>query len=93
LGDIIAGLVRYTERHFAREEKLLDETGYPAATQHRRQHEALTYQVLEVQREFAAGTSATISADVLRFLRHWLLDHISLDDKKYGPHLNALEIH
>jgi hemerythrin len=93
LGATLNNLVEYTKGHFAREEKFFAETGYPAAAAHKQEHDTLTGQVLDVQRKFAAGASAALSIDVLRFLRSWLINHIQGSDQKYRPHLNAKGIH
>ena len=75
--------------HFAREEKLFAQTRYPAAAQHKQQHDALTGQVLEVQRKYAGGPSAALSIDTLQFLKAWLIKHIQGSDQQYRTHLNA----
>jgi hemerythrin len=86
-------LVDYTKVHFAREEKLFGQTGYPEAVPHKQQHDALTRQVLDVQRKYAAGAAATVSLEVMHFLRDWLIKHIQGTDQKYRSHLNAKGIH
>jgi hemerythrin len=89
LGRILDGLVRYTREHFAREEKLFAQTGYPATALHKQEHDALTRQVLEVQRKHAAGSATTLSLEVMQFLKNWLIKHIQGSDQKYRAHLNA----
>jgi hemerythrin len=93
LGPILDRLVDYTKVHFAREEKLFGQTGYPEAVPHKQQHDALTRQVLDVQRKYAAGAAATVSLEVMHFLRDWLIKHIQGTDQKYRSHLNAKGIH
>ena len=93
LGRILNGLVQYTKFHFAREEKFFAQTGYPAAAPHKQEHDALTRQVLDVQQKYAAGATATLSLDVMQFLKNWLINHIQGSDQKYRPHLNAKGIH
>ena len=39
--------------------------------------------------KYQEGATATLSTEVLNFLRKWLLTHILDSDKKFGPHLNA----
>jgi hemerythrin len=89
LGRILDGLVHYTKVHFAREEKLFAETGYAARIAHKQEHDALTRQVLDVQQKYAGGATATLSLDVLQFLKTWLINHIQGTDQKYRPHLNG----
>jgi hemerythrin len=75
--------------HFGREEKFFAQTGYPATAPHKQEHDALTRQVIDVQQKYAAGATATLSIDVLHFLKTWLLKHIQGSDQKYREHLNA----
>jgi hemerythrin len=93
LGRILNELVQYTKFHFAREEKLFAQTGYAGAVPHKQEHDALTHQVLDVQQKYAAGATATLSLDVMQFLKNWLISHIQGSDQKYRPHLNAKGIH
>lgn len=93
LGPILDRLVDYTKVHFAREEKFFTQTGYPDAAPHKQQHDALTRQVLDVQRKYAAGATATVSLEVMHFLRDWLINHIQGSDQKYRPHLNGKGIY
>ena len=46
-----------------------------------------------MQQKYAAGATATLSLDVLQFLKDWLIQHIQGSDQKYRPHLNAKGIH
>ena len=89
LGRILDDLVQYTKVHFAREEKFFQQSGYPAMAPHKQEHDTLTDQVFDVQRKYAAGASAALSIDVLRFLKNWLINHIQVSDQKYRTHLNA----
>lgn len=89
LSKILDGLIDYTATHFAHEERLFAETGYPAAAEHKKLHDDLKKQVLEIQAKFKSGASGTLSLEVLNFLKNWLIVHIQGTDKKYSPHLNA----
>jgi hemerythrin len=89
LGKILDALLAYTAYHFKHEEALLAKTGYAAAAEHEKEHTDLTKQVLDVQKKYREGATATLSTEVLNFLRKWLLTHILGSDKKFGPHLNA----
>jgi hemerythrin len=87
LGRILDRLVQYTVVHFAHEERLMRLHDYPAQPAHRAEHEALTKQVLKFQEDFAAGR-ATITVQLLQFLRTWLQHHIQGSDLKLAPDLN-----
>jgi len=89
LGKVLDELVNYTKFHFKREEDFFAKTGYPAAVAHKKEHDDLTTQVLDVQAKYKSGAMATLSLEVMNFLKNWLVNHIQGSDKKYGPHLNA----
>jgi hemerythrin len=82
-------LIDYTKVHFAHEEKLMAEHGYPDSPGHKAEHVALAKQVLDVQAKFKSGASAVLSMDVLNFLKEWLLKHIQGTDKKYVAHFKS----
>ena len=93
LGKVLDGLVDYTKIHFAHEEKFFAQTNYPAAAAHKKEHDALTRQVLEVQKKYQSGRTVALSLEVMNFLKNWLVNHIQASDQKYGPYLNSKGIH
>ncbi len=86
LSRILGRLVQYTTVHFAHEERLMRLYDYPEFAAHRAEHEALTKQVLKFQEDFNAGR-ATITVQLLQFLRGWLQGHIQGSDLKLAPYL------
>jgi hemerythrin-like metal-binding protein len=48
-------LVSYTRAHFASEERIMQQSGYPDIAVHKKEHEALAEKVVEFQRDFDAG--------------------------------------
>ncbi len=93
LGKILDSLVTYTKSHFAREEQFFARRNYPDSAAHKKEHDDLTNQVLQVQAKFNSGASTGLSLQVMNFLRDWLTNHIQGSDKKYGPYLNSKGIH
>jgi hemerythrin len=89
LGKVLDELVSYTKVHFAREEEYFAKTGYAAAADHKKEHDALARQVIEIQAKYKSGAVTTLSLEVMRFLKRWLTNHIQGSDQEYGPHLNA----
>jgi methyl-accepting chemotaxis protein len=85
VGPILDGLVDYTATHFRHEEQLMRETGYGACEEHKREHDNLTRQVLEIQAKCRAH--AVLSLEVMSFVKDWLVNHIQRSDKRYGPHM------
>jgi len=92
LGGILDALVDYTRFHFANEEKLFAQTGYPDAAAHKKLHDELAHQVLDLQKKFRNGAESALSLEVMIFLKNWLLNHIQGTDKKYGPYLNSKNV-
>lgn len=89
VGSILDRLIRYTVEHFRREEEFFASTAYPDTAAHKKEHEKLTAEVVKVQTAFKAGATATVSLEVMNFLKNWLLNHIQVSDNRYGPHLNG----
>jgi hemerythrin len=89
LGKILDALIDYTKSHFANEERYLTQHAYPELAKHKKEHEDLAKQVLDVQKKYHAGATATLSMEVMNFLKNWLINHIQGTDKKYTPFLNA----
>lgn len=89
VGQVLDGLISYTVEHFKREEEFFAKTGYPETAEHKKLHEDLTRQVLDVQQKYKSGAGATLSLEVMNFLKNWLINHIQGSDKRYTAHLNA----
>lgn len=87
LGGILKSLVDYTVRHFDYEENLLAKHGYPDTPAHKEEHVKLCDTVLAFKEKFDAG-EATVSADIMDFLKDWLMNHILKTDKQYVSFLN-----
>jgi hemerythrin-like metal-binding protein len=86
LTKILDRLVQYTVTHFAQEEGLMKLHGYPDFAAHKAAHEALKKQVVDFQSTFQAG-EASISIELMTFLKDWLEKHIQGTDKRYSPFL------
>ena len=90
LATVLEELVDYTLSHFAFEEELMEEAGYPFSAAHKRVHEVFTKRVSEYRLRFEAGED--IVDDLRSMLSRWLFNHIRNDDKAYADsvkrHLN-----
>ncbi|GAA0588350.1 bacteriohemerythrin [Caenispirillum bisanense] len=83
LGSVLNSLIEYTEYHFAREERLQAVAGYPGLEAHKARHAALTQQVQTIRTRFEQDPESVHGAEVLDFLRSWLVDHIKGHDMAY----------
>ncbi len=87
VGTLLPELVNYTVEHFAYEEKLFEEHGYPETEAHIREHKKLTSQVQNFVKKIEGGNTA-VATSLLGFLKDWLVNHIMKTDMAYGPYLN-----
>jgi hemerythrin len=89
---ILKELVDYSQYHFAHEEQMFAETGYPDAAPHKEAHDSFATRVLAIQHSYNTESPA-LTLDVMVFLKDWLFEHILGSDKKYGPYLNMRGIY
>lgn len=87
IGTILSKLVNYTKTHFAEEERQLQRINYPDIGRQKREHELFIAKLHEFVNEYNSG-KVTLSLEVSNFLKNWLANHISIEDKKYGPFFN-----
>ena len=87
-GKILDDLVNYTKTHFAFEELLLKNNGYPNFPAHKAEHDAFTGKVVEFQKQYKEG-KATLALPLMTFLKDWLSNHIRGTDQKYSNFLNG----
>lgn len=80
VAGVLDRLVAYTIGHFEREEVIWRKGGLSNLAEHQRIHADLTGKVQAFQRDLAAG-KATLTADLMSFLREWLVNHVFRSDK------------
>ena len=89
--EVIDEMVDYTLSHFAFEEELMEEAGYPFCAAHKRVHEVFARRVGEMRMRFEAGED--VVGELQGMLSRWLFNHIRNDDKAYADqvkqHLNV----
>ena len=84
LVESLKELVRYTEHHFATEERLMDEVG-ASAERHRGEHQRL----LESLMRFTAKLDENSVSESSHFLQDWLFRHIDEVDRPFGALLRS----
>ena len=77
--DALQSLSLYCVEHFAEEERLMEEHAYPAAAEHRRQHDALAARAVEMVKAFNKGNTL-IGETFPEFISRWLRRHIGEED-------------
>ncbi len=87
LERLVDGLKNYAVEHFGVEERYMEKYKYPGYLNHKKEHERFVGKVLEFETAFKQG-KASLTMDVMHFLKDWLVGHIKGVDKKYGPFFN-----
>ena len=88
IGGILVDLSLYTKTHFAAEEKMMKIHGYPKYEVHKKEHEDLTKEVVDLFNKY--NTGEPVSAIVVgEFLKDWLKNHIKKTDMQFGSFLNS----
>lgn len=91
LAEVVRSLIDYTRSHFADEEKMMEEKGFPDYSQHKSAHQRLLQQVTDIEHKLHDG-SESMAPDVLCFLlSEWLVKHIIDMDKQYTSYINEAQ--
>lgn len=89
LGRVLSELIDYTVYHFDTEERLFKKHGYPEYKHHKKEHDNLTRQAVELRDKFNSDGYGMLSLEVLIFLKDWMKNHVMVTDKKYASFLNG----
>jgi hemerythrin-like metal-binding protein len=81
IGKTLDELIKYTQSHFGYEESKMKASAYAGYLSHKMEHDRLTRQVLDLQTQYRAG-KASLTIEVLNFLKDWLVNHIQGVDRK-----------
>jgi hemerythrin len=84
LSIILSNLLDYTNFHFSSEEARFTQFGYPDKVKHVGEHQIFKDKIVEFRTQAASG-QVGLTVKVASFLKDWLLNHIKIEDKKYGP--------
>lgn len=81
--DAVPALVAYTLKHFASEEGMMRKAKTADYEEHIAKHKELVGQVSGLMKKIEAGDVPPLE-DLLLFLKHWLMNHILVTDKRYA---------
>jgi hemerythrin len=85
----IYGLINYIKYHFSGEEHILEQIKYPDYAAHKRQHDEFIRDILErVENSEQRRTGSP--KNCVRYIRDWMLTHITLIDKKYATYIQFI---
>lgn len=86
LGGVIKELVDYTIVHFTSEEKVLEKYKYTGILTQKFEHEKFVKRIQGFSTEFQSGR-ASVSLEIITFLKDWLINHIMKNDMAYSDFL------
>jgi len=89
LSAVMEELERYTEFHFATEERLMDAHGYEDADDHKDEHSLMLDDIHRCCDEYILASNNP--KPVLAYLEHWFVQHIHEVDRALGKALNAAD--
>ena len=83
---VLVSLVDYTITHFAFEEELMSNAGYPLSAPHKRVHEGFIAHISNYKSQHEKGHD--IVRKLMSELQLWLTNHIQNEDKHYVRSVN-----
>lgn len=85
VSQVLAGLVDYTITHFAFEENLMKQAGYPISDSHIEVHKSFVTRINRYVAKHESGKD--ITRKLMSDLQIWLMHHIRNDDKDFAPYV------
>jgi hemerythrin-like metal-binding protein len=87
--EVIEQMIEYAEKHFRREEELLELAKFPERQQHHAVHQRMMNDIRLYKSKYLAGNLE--GSEVANFLIDWIVNHIKQIDKKYTPYVRPIE--
>lgn len=84
----MAGLVESALSHFAHEEQLFEQFGFPDLASHANAHDSIATELIGLKQAFETTNLTRKWLEVGTLLRSLLLNHILHDDMKYRDFLH-----
>lgn len=88
LTESVNRLIGFTRKHFADEEKLMTEMGFPDFQKHKAQHAEILSRLDKDFEHFKKSPSSNLTDGFFSFLLFWLKNHIQNADRQYSNHFN-----
>ena len=88
LDELFEFLAEYGLDHFAAEERVMREIGYPQLAQHMQEHALLKRQLASLVPQWSSeGASQAVLLAVRGFLELWLVEHVTTSDQLIGDYV------
>jgi len=87
---LVRKLVYETKAHFGTEEKLMKEGQYQSYISHKLEHDRFDNDINSFYKGFTKG-EIDVNLEFLKNIKKWFFNHIEINDRKLGVHINSLE--
>lgn len=88
LAELFQKLNQYTLDHFAAEERIMEESGFPGIMAHKAEHTKFLKAISSFAGMLQAG-KLMVSVETINYFKEWINEHISVSDKNYCMYLNT----
>ena len=86
--ETLTEMLKYAKEHFADEEEMMQEHGYPEIALHKKQHAYFIETTAELSIN-ALNNQSMVASEIAEFLRLWWTTHILKCDMKYKEFFKA----
>jgi hemerythrin len=87
IGGIMAELEVYALHHFSTEIDYFKRFAYPGIDRHQKEHEKFSAKITTLKANIMNNELKT-SLQLIKYLEHWINDHIMTEDKKFSDHFH-----
>ncbi|NLJ99989.1 MAG: hemerythrin family protein [Clostridia bacterium] len=88
IGELLEFLDSYTKKHFADEEKYMLEIDYPEYEIQKKAHNAFISRLEKLKNDYeSSGGNITVIIRANKMVIDWLVNHISVMDKRIGEYV------
>ncbi|HEX9702815.1 MAG TPA: bacteriohemerythrin [Rhodospirillales bacterium] len=87
IGRILQVLMDRATAHFRREERLMEDHGYPDLEAHVAEHRRIMDELQRLHSAYQANPSAQVSREIVELLAEWLDGHVLKTDMRYRPYM------
>jgi hemerythrin-like metal-binding protein len=82
LWEILSEMTNYAITHFATEESYMTAFNYPEYQDHKEEHRGFSSKIFAYHDKVIKG-DYQFANELIEYLKHWLVNHIQVTDKKY----------
>jgi hemerythrin-like metal-binding protein len=87
--EVLNELRLYTDTHFTEEEELFKKSDYPYIDKHLEEHRYFINKLSDFDNNLQLS-DASVSLNILEFLKNWLFYHIEIVDKGYALYVKKV---